>query len=160
MERVDKICRHPLWRESLGKINRLEKDRVFCKHDSIHFLDVARIAYIENLEKKLQIPKEHIYAAALLHDIGRHVQYLEGIPHEEAGVKIAESILTDCAFERREQEEILEAIGGHRSKELISEDNLAGILYRADKKSRNCLFCEACSECNWSEEKKNMSITI
>ena len=34
----------------------------------------------------------------------------------------------------------------------------AALLYRADKASRMCLFCTAEPECNWSREKKNMTI--
>lgn len=156
MDKVNKICRHPLWRESLEAIQELEKERIFCRHDITHFLDVARIAYIENLEKSLGISREWIYTAALLHDIGRHRQYLEGIPHDIASMQIAEEILKDCGFEEQAQEEILHAIGAHRVKDTVGEDNLADLLYKADKKSRNCLFCPACSECNWSDEKKNM----
>ena len=40
-----------------------------------HLLDVARLAWIFNLEANQEISKERIYAAALLHDIGRHIQY-------------------------------------------------------------------------------------
>ncbi len=79
-----------------------------------HFLDVARLAYIFNLEEHLGIDRERIYAAALLHDIGRHVQYLDGTPHQEAGLPIAGEILRDCGFSEGEEEEILEAIARHR----------------------------------------------
>ena len=89
MERVNAICRHKLWRESVDEIARLEQDRVFCRHDRTHFLDVARLAYIENLERGLGVDKELIYAAALLHDIGRHLQYAKNIPHDEAGAQLA-----------------------------------------------------------------------
>lgn len=160
MEKVNKICSHPLFLSSLAKIQELEKERIFCRHNTEHFLDVARIAYIENLEKNLHISKEKIYAAAMLHDIGRHLQYLQGIPHERGSAMIAEKILKDCGFEKEEQEEILSAIMGHRTPETRVSDNLAGLLYRADKKSRICAFCSACQECNWSTEKKNLVITV
>ena len=143
MERVNRICSHPLWKGSLKKIQELEQDRIFCRHTIEHFLDVARIAYIENLEKGLHLSKETIYAVALLHDIGRHLEYTQGIPHEEGSFQIAEEILKVCGFEKEEQEEILSAIQAHRRQETGFADNLAGILYRADKKSRNCAFCPA-----------------
>ena len=98
MERVNAICRHKLWRESVDEIARLEQDRAFCRHDRAHFLDVARLAYIENLERGLGVDKELIYAAALLHDIGRHLQYAKNIPHDEAGAQLAEIIMADCGF--------------------------------------------------------------
>ena len=53
MEQVNRICRHPLWRESMEQICKLEQDRIFCRHDIAHCLDVARLAYLENLEKHL-----------------------------------------------------------------------------------------------------------
>ena len=103
MERVNRICSHPLWQESLEKIEVLEKERIFCGHNMAHFMDVARIAYIENLERGLGISKETIYGAALLHDIGRHLQYLEGIPHEEGSGALAEGILEDRGFQGQEK---------------------------------------------------------
>lgn len=158
MERINKICQHPLWLDCLNEIQRLEKERIFCKHDTNHFLAVARIAYIENLENNLNISKELIYASALLHDIGRHKQYLEGIRHDKASMMIAKEILKDCDFTIAETDEILLAIDSHRNKETVSKNDLAGIIYRADKKSRNCLFCLVQDECNWSKEKKNLLI--
>lgn len=160
MERVDRIISHPLWRESLEKIQKLEEVRVFCKHDFVHFLDVARIAYIESLEKGLPISKELIYSAALLHDIGRHLQYSEGTPHDEAGVDLAEKILTECGFDENAMAQILSAIGSHRKPEVAFSDGLEGVIYRADKKSRNCMLCSAQAGCNWSRERKNMSLQI
>lgn len=156
MEKINLICRHPLWKDCVAQIAELEEKRTFCKHDVGHFMDVARIAYIENLEKHLLIPKEWIYAAALLHDIGRHLQYREGIPHDQGGAEIAAVILADCGFEENVQQEILSAISQHRIQETKENDTLAGLLYRADKASRMCLFCHACKTCNWSPEKKNM----
>lgn len=160
MERVNRICKHPLWRDNLEKIQELEQDRIFCRHTIEHFLDVARIAYIEDLEKNLHLSKESIYAAALLHDIGRYLQYTQGIPHEEGSVQIAKEILKECGFEQEEQEEILSAIQGHRKQKIAFADDLAGVLYRADKKSRNCAFCTAFQECHWDRENKNLVITV
>ena len=86
MAHADAIAAHPLWRKSVVCITQLEASREFCRHDVTHFLDVARLAWIENLERGLGVSKEEIYAAALLHDIGRHLQYEKGIPHDEASV--------------------------------------------------------------------------
>ena len=81
-----------------------------------HLLDVARLAWIFNLEANQEISKERIYAAALLHDIGRHIQYENGTPHQIAGLPIAEQILTDCGFYPEEMKEILYAIENHATK--------------------------------------------
>ena len=101
MERVNQICKHPLWVESVKKIQALEQQRIFCRHNIPHFLDVARLSWIENLEQGLGISKELIYAAAMLHDIGRHLQYTEQIPHDKGSAMLAEEILKDCGFTRK-----------------------------------------------------------
>lgn len=160
MERVNKICEHRLWKLHITQLQKAEKERIFCKHGIEHLLDVARIAYIENLECDYHISKEIIYAAALLHDIGRFVQYSQGIPHETAGAALADEILKECGFSKQEQEQILSAISGHRNAEAQKEKSLAGLIYRADKRSRMCKFCPALSECNWSEDKKNYLLKI
>ena len=130
MERVNAICRHKLWRESVDEIARLEQGRAFCRHDRAHFLDVARLAYIENLERGLGVDKELIYAAALLHDIGRHLQYTQNIPHDEAGAQLAEIIMADCGFSPAERAEVTQAILQHRGDGDRSRDGLAALLCR------------------------------
>lgn len=160
MERINEILEHPLWKLHTAQLKEAEQDRIFCKHGLEHLLDVARIAYIENLEQHCGISKERIYAAALLHDIGRFLQYSKGISHEEAGAELAEEILKDCGFEQEEQKEILSAIASHRNVETRQEQSLAGLIYRADKQSRICKVCPALSECNWSEDKKNYRLKI
>ena len=92
MERIHRLCRHPLWRESIQSIEELERERIFCRHGTAHCLDVARLAWIENLERGLGLEKERIYAAALLHDIGRGLQLLEGVPHHQASASLAAAI--------------------------------------------------------------------
>ena len=131
MERIEKIRKHVLFLDGLRRNAAAEADRCFCHHDMAHFLDVARIGVIINLEEELEIPKEMIYAAALLHDIGKHRQYGEGIPHEQAGVAAALEILTDCGFDEKETSVITEAILQHRNGDVACERNLRGLLYRA-----------------------------
>lgn len=157
MERVNKIFLHPLYQESLAEIDCLEQDRVFCGHGLVHVLDVARLAYILCLEEGLEIGRETVYAAALLHDIGRHLQYTQGIPHHQASAKIACQILPQCGFSREEQDTILEAISSHRNPENSSDWCRA--FYRADKLSRSCYSCQSQSACDWPKEKKNLKIT-
>lgn len=160
MERVNRICHHPLWRESMERIRELEQNRIFCRHDTAHCMDVARLAYLENLKNHLGLEQGCIYAAALLHDVGRHLQYLEGIPHEQGSAALARPILADCGYSPAEQEEIVSAILRHRMPETVTQSDLAGLLYRADKASRLCMFCGAAETCNWSQEKKNMTLKI
>ncbi len=161
MKRIDKILADPQYQDCLRQIAEYEKDRIFCHHDMNHFLDVARIAYLLSLEENIDAGgKELIYAAALLHDAGRHVQYADGTPHDIASAKIATEILPRCGFSGDEIREITEAILAHRGNTIAGRTGLAGILYRADKLSRNCFCCSAEKECNWPEEKKNLSINI
>lgn len=165
--RIEAIRRHPIFQEYYKKLELAEHDRKFCRHQMNHLLDVARIAYIQNLEQELGFSKEVIYAAALLHDIGKARQYEEGIPHEIASADLAAVILREVSsqegntvgFSAEEQQEILRAIRGHRKyrKEMTGLERL---LYISDKKSRQCYACPVEKECNWSLEKKNMEIEL
>lgn len=160
MNRCDKIWRHPSYQQYYKQIEACEQDRIFCHHDMVHFLDVARIGWIIALEEQIPVEKELLYGAALLHDIGRHKQYLEKIPHEQASAELAPEILADCGFDKMEQDVIVDAIRNHRNKEIAREKTLRGILYRADKKSRSCFCCKAEPECDWSAEKKNLQLMV
>lgn len=158
MERVNKILNHSLYQECMKKNQAAESDRRFCGHTLPHLLDVARIAMILNLEQDLQIPRELIYAAALLHDIGRFLQYENGISHEVASGQIAPRILNECGFDRKETSVIISAILTHRQVSVKEDKTLNGILYTADKMSRSCFFCEARKDCDWKDNKKNKEL--
>ena len=156
MDRVNAILANEEYKDWTEQIRTSEKERRFCCHGIDHCLDVARIGMLMNLEEKLGLEPELIYAAALLHDIGRAQQYQYNIPHDIAGVEIAREILTDLHFTEQEKELILSSIGHHRKGDSCS--TLAALLYKADKQSRNCFLCSAASECYWSDDKKNMKI--
>lgn len=163
MPRVNAVLQHPLYQENYKKIQKIEKERRFCCHGMTHLLDVARIAYIRNLERGLGYDKELLYAAAILHDIGKSYQYEEKIPHEVAGQEIAEQILKTLpegmAFTEEECKLILQAVRGHRRKREDMEQ-IEALFYDCDKRSRSCFVCPAEKECNWSEEEKNWEIKI
>ena len=156
--RIDRILKHPEFLANLKKNDAAEAHRRFCRHNMVHFLDVARIARVINGEEHFGVDLEWIYAAGLLHDIGRHVQYADGTPHEEASAVIAPEILAECGFSEEEVAIIADAILMHRKSEVAGEKNLRGILYRADKASRACFACPVEQECNWKNEKKNLLI--
>lgn len=160
MKRCNEILKHPSYQQYYKQIEACEQGRIFCHHDMVHFLDVARIGWIIALEEQIPVEKELLYGAALLHDIGRHRQYLEKIPHEQASAELAPEILADCGFSVKEQEVIVDAIRNHRNKGIAEEKTLRGVLYRADKKSRSCFCCKAEKECDWSQEKKNLELRI
>ena len=141
--RSQKIVSHPEFKKSMESIRELERDRIFCRHGMDHLLDVSRIAYIDNMETDAGYAKDVIYAAGLLHDVGKYLQYTKGIEHHVASEMIGRQILTDAGFDGRETEEICEAILAHRDKISAGEKGLKSILYRADKISRACYACEA-----------------
>ena len=119
---------------------------------------MARLTYLLALENGVAADREVIYAAGLLHDIGRYLQYENGTPHDEASVILAGPILQDCGFSEGESAEVLKLIGSHRTKS--DKADLPGLFYRADKLSRNCFLCPAQADCNWPEEKKNLEIRL
>ncbi len=160
MERVNQILQSESYQRYLKKNEEAEMGRIFCHHDMRHFLDVARIAMLLNLEEYYGIEKELVYAAALLHDIGRWQQYEDGTPHEKASAMLAPGILVKCGFNEKESEVIVRAISLHRNSEVKDNKDLNGLLYRADKLSRACFACEAEKECNWKGEKKNRCLVI
>lgn len=157
MKRVNQIIKHPIFLREQQRICEFEKERPYCGHQSEHLLDVARIGWIMILEEGLPIKKTVFYAAALTHDIGRAIQYETGNEHQIAGIPLAENVLLECGYNKQEREEILNAIRMHRTYPE-NEKSLAGVLYRADKKSRACYCCVAESSCNWSKQKKNLQI--
>ncbi len=164
-DRVEKIRANGLFASELAKIDELEKDRIYCRHGMGHLLDVARIGRIFLLEEGAADAHpeltELMYAAALLHDIGRAREYEDGTPHDEASVMIAREVLPACGYAAEETDMICCAIEGHRGTDDMDEGAvLARLLKKADKLSRPCYACEAEATCKWPDEKKNMKITV
>lgn len=173
MQRVDAIRRSPLFAEHLGRIEAAETERAFCGHGLAHLLDVARIAWICALERGDDVPKDVVYAAALLHDVGRSAQYATGEDHDVAGVRIACDILdglpAGLRFDDAERAAILDAVAGHRGELAEGERSaggedrrrvLARLIKEADGRSRACYACPAREACYWPDERKNMAIDI
>lgn len=160
MDKRNKILNHDLFIKYYADIEAAELDRKFCRHNIVHFLDVARLAKILNMEEQIGVEEELIYAAALLHDIGRMKQYEDGTPHEQESARIAPEILKDCGFSEKETTVIVEAILKHRTEAAAEEKNLNGLLYRADKLSRSCYFCKVSDECKWKQGGKNKALII
>lgn len=188
MKRINLILSHPLFTNHLNRLTQLEKDRVYCCHGLPHLLDTARIAcllqYTKRFPQEAQntatlstqtannpqnnricFSTELIYAAALLHDIGRVLQYEKNLPHETAGLHTAEYILADCKFTETERKDILAAIQFHHgydeSSSLSQETKyLCDLVHTADVLSRNCFACPAADTCYWPKEKKNKGIVF
>lgn len=158
MERVNRILYHPAFRSALERLAALERQRPFCGHGIEHLLSVAQLAQLFNLEGQWGVDRELLCAAALLHDLGREEQYLHGVPHEEAGARLAEPILSDCGFTPGERQRICAAIAAHRSGWDDKSDPLAALLHRADHRSRPCYLCPASAQCNWPPERRNRGL--
>ena len=139
----------------LSKISNCEKQRKFCCHDVPHFLSVAHIASIKTIEAGLNFSRDLIYTTALLHDIGRFVQYEDKTPHEIASHQLAMPLLETLDFTDDENKLILDAILNHRNPEA---QGFSQIFYESDKLSRACYSCPVEQECDWSAEKKNLTI--
>ncbi|AEV28817.1 putative domain HDIG-containing protein [Sphaerochaeta pleomorpha str. Grapes] len=146
METVEKILAHPQFWAYLELNAEAEKDRVYCKHDYQHALDVARVAYCIVLERHLSIDKDLLYATALLHDIAKWKQYALGSDHAEEGAVLAGQILSDIGLDKDTTASILCAIRTHRAKD--GEKSLLGeVLYESDKACRPCISCKSLKGC-------------
>lgn len=157
MDRVNLILKNKTFLDNYKIIEKYESERTFCKHNLSHFLDVARIMYIKNLEENLDFNKEIIYAIALLHDIGRSLEYTRSIKHSIAAKELANIILSECEFSKSEIEIIVYSIIAHNDLDDIILNKL---LREADKLSRNCFDCLSFKECNWDIERKNKGISL
>lgn len=165
MPRVRAIWENETYQIAYRRLENLEQTRVYCCHGIMHLLDTARIMWILNLERGLGFKREVVYAAALLHDIGKADQYEQSIPHEEMGATRAQEILNelpvDLQFSSEEVCQIVTAIRGHRHLRADAEA-LEQLLFQADKASRACFAClpKVREACTWPDEKKNLDIRI
>lgn len=155
--RINLILHNDKFNEYLNNNSEEEQNRKFCIHDINHLIDVARIAYIIAIESNLDYSKDIIYAAALLHDIGRWQQYKRNVPHEAASSNLAREILQKSNYNSDEIDLICSAILNHRKQH--NENTLDSIIYKSDKLSRKCFNCSSINECNWDENNKNYNIS-
>ena len=123
MKRIDQILSHPVFREQFALLQEAEKDRIFCRHTMEHFLDVARLMYIYNLEDQAGFSKEMIYAAGLLHDIGK------SIDHEVEGSHI--QIGVDLCRKYKESATVINAVEAHHG-DVEPETLIACVVQAAD----------------------------
>ena len=157
MDRVDRIIYNDEYRRLMETVRNKETDRIFCRHGFEHCLDVARIAYIMNIEQGYAIDREIIYAAALLHDVGRADPDDTGRKHHELSVEYAGRILEQCGFSTQENEQICDSIGSHKTYGA-ERGLLSYVLENADEGSRNFFDCKASDQCYWLESARNTGI--
>ena len=157
--KYQRILKNRSYISLINNIESKERNRFFCRHGMEHLIAVARIAYIISLEEQSSISKDIIYAASLLHDIGRAEEYETGRSHNEAGAEKAEAILRECDYTDDEIKEITEAIRTHGHDGYPEKAApLERLLCMADKLSRTCFNCPAHEECNWADDKKNETL--
>lgn len=158
LKRIQLLMNEPLYAEYMERNSSSKKERL-CPHDISHHFDVARITYILILEnndlayfmKESRISsrtaaKDVIYAAGLLHDIGKWAEYREGIDHSTYSAKLARGILPRALFNYEEIETISKAIAEHEN--LNDEMSFLGEkLYRAENLSRICSQCQHNTQC-------------
>lgn len=159
-DRVNNIINNNVFVRNMRIIGKYEKKRIFCGHGMEHILDVARLTWIFNLENNKGYSKDVVYAAALLHDIGRARQYVDGTQHEIAGISIAKEVLTQSGYSEDEIMLITGTISFHNNREASTEeiDGLKGMLRRADNMSRQCYACKAQNQCKWPVDRKNLNL--
>ena len=152
------ILHNAVYAQTMETLRTLEQDRIFCRHGMAHCLDVARITMLLCREYAVAAEPDVVYAAALLHDIGRAAEYTDGIPHEEAAEPLARAILTECHTPPALQEQIMRLIVCHRNAQK-EDGSLAYLFSLADKRSRCCFACPAFDACNWTAQRRNLTIT-
>lgn len=162
MKRIEKIVSDPRYQTYCRANQECEQDRIFCKHDMEHFWQVARVAYILYLENREDpaLPrgdiKEMLYAAALLHDIGRFREYEDiSLDHAHESAVLARPLLESAGFRCEEIEEILRAVENHRRP---GPPGLSRLLYDADKLSRPCYTCDALAQCKKYNKEKTPQV--
>lgn len=149
MPRVNLILENVDYINYMNTIENLEKERRYCKHGFDHGLSVARIAYAYLLERgDLFLSKEEVYAAALLHDIGRWVEYQTGEDHAEASARLALPLLEMSRFSSENIKVILKGIREHRRHHDGNLTLLGEALAIADNYSRDCRHCAMQTECH------------
>lgn len=166
LQRVERILKDRWYKEYLLRNATREAKRRFCRHNFQHMLDVARVAYILMLEAgDLQVfvrqyhfsgpeaAREIIYAAGLLHDIGRWEEYDHQMDHAAASARLAKELMGRTGFSPLEVDIVVRAILEHRRRD--GQETLLGrYLHAADRLSRPCLSCPVQAECHWFADRR------
>jgi HD superfamily phosphodiesterase len=159
MLRINRLIQDAEYNTYLRQIQQREANRQFCRHDYQHMVDVARITYLLLLEsgdlkpfmEQYGIPmqataREIVYAAGILHDIGRWREYDTNEDHAVVGARLAASLLQRAGFAAAEVLLICQAVREHRLDDG-SAGMLGSYLARADDLSRPCANCNSRYEC-------------
>lgn len=141
------------YRQALTALERREADRIYCKHDLDHFLDVARITLLLCQAHNIEADRDSVYLAALMHDLGRLDR--DEADHNVAGSVLAAQWLDAIGFPKDRQEVVLTLIEEHGWPGKKAPANLSEAFSLADSYSRACYYCPAADSCFWPPERKN-----
>lgn len=162
MDTVTQVLEHPQYKACCETITDYEADRTYCRHDMEHFLRVGQIAILLAKENGLSIDAEEIMLAALFHDLGRALQYQNGISHAESSAILAEEILLSIGYDPAKTDRICAAVKCHSKRQDVkiryakcgSQKTLEDLLSFADHFSRECFACLASDTCKWKAEER------
>ncbi|NLF46399.1 MAG: HD domain-containing protein [Syntrophomonadaceae bacterium] len=159
MKRIDLLLQDSLYNEYLHRNAREEMDQRLCRHDINHHFTVAQMTFslmLNNNDWEIFLEetgidsqaaaKEVVYAAGLLHDIGKWKEYRDGEDLAACSARLSRTILPRALFTPDEIEIICRAICEQRN---INKDiSLLGEkLYRGNNLSRMCSECHHNEEC-------------
>ncbi|MHB1652452.1 MAG: HD domain-containing protein [Desulfitobacteriaceae bacterium] len=149
MERINQVIQGKDFQQYLQKTAELEQQRLYCKHGFDHLLAVARIACVYLLEHgENNFEKEIVYSAAILHDLGRWVEYQTGEDHAVVSARLAGPLLEENGFAPEEVRLILQAILEHRKHRDECLSPLGKALALADDWARDCWNCAGQDTCH------------
>ncbi len=145
-------------KNTYGSESALENSERIAEDRNAECTDV--IGEKKNVSVNLQEKKDQFYVTGLLHDIGRVAQYETGEHHSEAGMRVAEQLLSEIGYPPEWMAETLQIVGVHHGRKEEKDETGAMEYYirRADHLSRNCFLCEAADSCKWSDEERNQTI--
>jgi len=165
---IDKILSDSRYIEKLNKINDIESERYYCKHDLSHSKEVVRILTALSKSRELNNYEELSAIMGYLHDIGRADDY---DLHNKCSSEFARVLLIEYGMGDDSINTICYAIDNHSGRMPLNDiytyirentieesvnDTWANLLRIADQLSRDCYKCEAASSCRWLPEEKTI----
>ena len=137
---IDRILSDERYLKKINRLNEIEKDRIYCKHDLDHFQEVYQILSILSSRRGLDDSRNMSKTMAYFHDIGRADSY-DGY-HRKSSSDFARILLGEYYY-----------IDNNIVEDSL-RDTWAKLLRISDQLSRNCYICKANEICKWLEGEK------
>ena len=162
MDVQKRLERLETYQDRLRRLQQIEKNRAFCRHDLAHMEKCAEIGQWMKRENGLAYSDGTILLCALLHGLGRVEEYESGADHRMASAELADGLLRELEVSEEERRKILRAIRSHGRRKDAARmwyarkriRTLEGLLRFSDQFSRPCYRCRARRECKWREDEK------